>query len=296
MARRSSGSQLARRRLGTSLRRLREDANIRIDAAARELECSTAKISRLENGLGPAKLWDVRILLDLYGLRDAETRAQFEEWARDSKAVGWWESDADLTTDDVARYLAAETEAARVQIYTLGPLPSQLQTAEYARAHISALHPDWTPEDVERFTELRAARRAAVLDIDDPVTFDVIVDEGAVWRQVGSPDVHLDQLRWLAATLDESERKGRTDLTFRIRPFVAGPSRAVEALTIFHPRRPDLDPVLAHAEGAFGGSWAEGDTIDAFIAILAAEEQLALAPRESRQLLGAIIRALQTEG
>ena len=68
MAHRSPGSRAARHRLGTGLKRLREQANLRLDAAAHELECSIAKISRLENGLGPAKLWDVRILLDLYGL------------------------------------------------------------------------------------------------------------------------------------------------------------------------------------------------------------------------------------
>ena len=63
MADRSPGSRAARHRLGTGLKRLREQANLRLDAAAHELECSIAKISRLENGLGPAKLWDVRILL-----------------------------------------------------------------------------------------------------------------------------------------------------------------------------------------------------------------------------------------
>ncbi len=292
MARRSSGSQLARRRLGTSLRKLREDANIRIDAAARELECSTAKISRLENGLGPAKLWDVRILLNLYGVQDPDSREQLEHWARDSKAVGWWESDADLTTDDFSRYLAAETEAARVRIYCAPQLPSQLQTPAYARAHIAAIHPDWSSSDVDRFAELRGARRAALLQVDDPLTLDVIVDEGAVRRRVGSREIHAEQLRWLADTLDEFEAAGRTDLTFRIRPFTAGPNRAVGTFTIFEPQRPDLDPTIANTEDAFGESWAEGKEVEQLVALFAQLTDLALGQADSRALLRQILAAV----
>src|SRR3712207_1536118 len=117
MVRRSPGQRLARQRLGHGLRALRERANLRLDDAPRGLECSPAKISRLENGLGPAKLWDVRILLDLYEVRDDADRRRFEQWARETKVPGWWESDADLT-DEVERYLAVETAAARLLLYS----------------------------------------------------------------------------------------------------------------------------------------------------------------------------------
>lgn len=289
MARRSSGSQLARRRLGASLRKLREDANIRIDAAARELECSTAKISRLENGLGPAKLWDVRILLNLYRAEDPDTREQLEQWARNTKAAGWWESDADLTTDDFSRYLAAETEASRVRIYCTPQLPGQLQLPAYARAHIAALHPDWSQQDINRFTELRGNRRAALLQVDEPPELDVIVDEGAVRRRVGSPETYVEQLKWLTDMLDDFDARKRTDLTFRIRPFSAGPSRAIGTLTIFEPQQPDLDPVLAHSEDAFGDSWAEGKEADPLIALFAHLASLALNPADSRSLLREVL-------
>jgi hypothetical protein len=82
VADRSSGSAVVRRRLGRALRRLREDANIRIERPARVLECSTAKISRLENGLGPAKAVEVRALLDLYGIDDPEQRARLRRSRR----------------------------------------------------------------------------------------------------------------------------------------------------------------------------------------------------------------------
>ena len=206
MAERSPGSRAARHRLGTGLRKLREHANLRLEAAAEELECSIAKISRLENGLGPAKLWDVRILLDLYGVEDVSMRRQFEEWARNSKSTGWWEPDFDLTTDDVSRYLSTETDAARLRIFCAPWLPSQLQTADYARAHITAFHPDWPAHDVDRFVNLRIARREALLRANTATEMEVVVDEAAVRRRIGTPEVHFQALSWLISTLDEIDR------------------------------------------------------------------------------------------
>jgi transcriptional regulator with XRE-family HTH domain len=279
---RSPGSRAARHRLGTGLRKLREHANLRLEAAAEELECSIAKISRLENGLGPAKLWDVRILLDLYGVKDASLRRQFEEWARDTKSRGWWEPDADLTTDDVSRYLSTETDAARLRIFCAPWLPSQLQTADYARAHIAAFHPDWPAHDVDRFVNLRIARREALLRTDEAPEMEVVVDEAAVRRRIGTPEVHVEALSWLISTLDEINRR---TLTFRIVPFSAGPSRAVGAFTIFEPREPGLDSATAYSEDTFGERWMEAGELGPLNEIFAEVAGLALDPAPSRAML-----------
>jgi hypothetical protein len=271
------------------LKRFREHANLRLEAAAEELECSIAKISRLENGLGPAKLWDVRILLDLYGVKDAAARQQFEEWARDSKSTGWWEPDADLTTDDLSRYLSTETDAARLRIFCVPWLPSQLQTADYARAHITALHPDWPAHDVDRFVNLRIARQEALLRTDVAPEMEVVVDEAAVRRRIGTRRVHIAALSWLMSTLDELD--GRT-LTFRIVPFSAGPSRAVTTFTIFEPRQPKLDSATAHTEDTFGERWIEAGELDSLNEIFAEVAGLALDPSASRAMLEEILSTL----
>ncbi len=289
MAERSPGSRAARHRLGTGLRKLREHANLRLEAAAEELECSIAKISRLENGLGPAKLWDVRILLDLYGVEDVSMRRQFEEWARNSKSTGWWEPDSDLTSDDVSRYLSTETDAARLRIFCAPWLPSQLQTADYARAHITAFHPDWPAHDVDRFVNLRIARREALLRANTATEMEVVVDEAAVRRRIGTPQVHVQALSWLISTLDEIDRR---TLTFRIVPFSAGPSRAVGAFTIFEPREPRLDSATAYSEDTFGERWMEEGELDSLNEIFAEVAGLALDPVPSRAMLEDIRNSL----
>jgi Domain of unknown function (DUF5753)/Helix-turn-helix domain len=218
MTQRSPGAHVVRRRLGSGLRSSREKANIRIEAAARELECSPAKISRLENGLGPARLWDVRILLSLYGVEDPSVRRTYEDWARESKSTSWWESDADLTSDDNDRYFAAETEAARVRMYCTPVLPALLQTLDYANAHLRILFPDWTASDIERFAAMRHARQQPVLRLEDPLKFEAVVDEAAIRRRVGSPSVHVAQLTWLADLLDKLSVDHRREVIFRVVP------------------------------------------------------------------------------
>jgi hypothetical protein len=285
--RRSSGPTVVRRRLGTALRDLRETANIRIERAARELECSTAKISRLENGLGPAKNWEVRVLLDLYGVQDEATRRRFDSWATKTKSAGWWEQDADLTDEDEERYLAVETESVLLRMYCTPVLPTLLHTASYNFAHLRAFRPYFEPADVERFAKLRHSRQSELLDPDNPLRLVAVVDEGAVRRQVGSREIHAEQLAWLADLLDDIEAQRRDDIQFRVFPFTAGtPSHAMSAYSLFTPREADLDPVTAYVEDTYGGSWYEKfDDVAALEGLFERLLARSLSPQDSRALL-----------
>src|SRR5207247_10231932 len=61
-----------RRRLGAELRRLREDAGLTIDRVAEALECSQSKVSRLETGQVSATPRDVRDMLALSRVPEAQ--------------------------------------------------------------------------------------------------------------------------------------------------------------------------------------------------------------------------------
>jgi len=61
-----------RRRLGAELRRYREAAGLTIDNVADQLDCSASKISRLETGQTGASPRDVRDMLALYGVAQAD--------------------------------------------------------------------------------------------------------------------------------------------------------------------------------------------------------------------------------
>jgi hypothetical protein len=290
--RRRPGPHVVRRRLGAGLRALREQQNLRIESAARELECSPAKISRLENGIGPAKLWDVRILLALYGVTDEATRSQYEDWARDTKSTSWWESDSDLTSDDNDRFFAAETEAARISAYCTPVLPAQLQTLDYATAHLRALLPSWSLADIKRFAAVRHARQAPLLQVEEPLRFEAVVDEAALRRRVGSVEVHAAQLIWLADLLDELAARGRDHLTVRVVPFSAGPGRGLSPFFLFEPRNAALDPLSAYVEDTIGGLWLEADEVAPLRDIYDELVVMSIDPPGSRLLLREIIASL----
>lgn len=284
---RSAGSTVVRRRLGTALRELREQANVRIEAAARALECSTAKISRLEHGLGPAKALEVRALLDLYGELDPTRRARFEAWAAESKSTGWWEPEADVIDDDLDRYVAFETEAVRVRSYCTPVLPVILQSGDYALAHASSTHPELSEADVARLVGLRLQRQEALLDRGLDFTLEIVLDECGLRRVVGSPAILRRQMAWLADLVDEFDRDGRSDLSLRVLPFSAGLHRTVvSAFSIFTPREAEFDPLVANVEDTMGSSWYESSQdVARLIELFEGLSSLSLTSRESRDLL-----------
>jgi hypothetical protein len=297
MTERRSGQELARRRLGSALRRHRERANVRLEAAARELECSAAKISRLENGQGPAKLWEIRVLMDLYGVSGSPERRRMEGWARDSKEPGWWEEQiADLLPDlpdELNLFIAAETEASRLQCYSTPVLPTVLQTADYAAAHVRALQPHWTDSEVDRLVEVRQRQQESVVRTFDPVGLEVVLDEGALRRVVGGPKAHRAQLTWLADTLDAFAAQGRDTVRVRVLPFAAGvPGRAVGPFTIIEPRDPELDQPMVLIESTRSFYWADAAEVEPLRALFAELVGSALDLEPSRTLIREVIEGL----
>ena len=270
---------------------------MRLDAAARELECSAAKISRLENGHGPAKLWEIRVLMDLYGVTGSSERRRMENWARDTKAPGWWEEQiADLLPDlpdELNLFIAAESEASRLQCYSTPVLPTLLQTADYAAAHVRALQPHWTDSEIDRLVEVRQRQRESILRTSDPVRLDLILDEGALRRVVGGPEIHRAQLVWLADTLDTLAEQDRDTVRVWVLPFAAGvPGRAVGPFTIIEPRSPDLDQPMVLIESTRSFYWADATDVEPLRALFAELVTSALDLEPSRRLIGEVINGL----
>ncbi|MGH4022379.1 MAG: helix-turn-helix domain-containing protein, partial [Pseudonocardiaceae bacterium] len=94
------GPAIPRRRLGAELRTLREDAGLKIEDVASELECSVSKVSRLETGKGIPKIRDVRDLLDRYGVTEQQARDRLMRWTRQGQSQGWWTQYSDVLAQD----------------------------------------------------------------------------------------------------------------------------------------------------------------------------------------------------
>ena len=203
------------RRVGTELRRLREAAGVTTAQAAELLNCSPAKISRIENGIVSARVVDMRLLLDRYGDQDQEHRAYLERLARESNKRGWWQDYDDTIPPYYADFIGLETDASYIKTWEPTAVPGLLQTPEYARAVMLANPAMISPDKLDNFISIRRERQAR-LDQDTVVRLDVVIWEAALITTVGGDEVQRGQLSRLLELMD------RPNISVQVLPLEAG--------------------------------------------------------------------------
>ena len=214
-----------RRRLGAELRRLREAAGLTIDRVAEALECSQSKVSRIETGQVSATPRDVRDMLELYRVSDAQREAMVQI-AREARQQGWWQKFVDVP-DGVPAYVGLETAATSIDVYMALLVPALLQTPDYARAVIAAVRPDLPRSELDRRVELRL-RRQDLLGQERPPRMRVLLDDTVLRRPVGGPAVMAAQRRRLLADA------GRPAVTIQVLEVGAGAHAGMDGpFTIF---------------------------------------------------------------
>ena len=152
---------IRRKRLGSELRRLREQARLTCDDVGRRLDCSGTRISRIETGRISARPGDVREMLEVYGVTGDEA-GYLVQLARDARRKGWWQAYGPVIPPWFESYLSLESEAAGIRQFAPITLPGLAQTEDYARAQLAgaagsraAEGPPGTAGDLDRQVALR---------------------------------------------------------------------------------------------------------------------------------------------
>jgi transcriptional regulator with XRE-family HTH domain len=182
--------------LGARLRRLREDRGITRTRAALEIRSSESKISRLETGRSGFKPRDLADLLTLYGVVDGAERAVLLALGEQARTPGWWQPYHEIIPQWQEMFLGLEQSAHVIRCHESHMIPELLQTPDYAREAIALTHADEPDETIERRVELRM-RRARILERTAPPHLWVMIDEAALRRPFGGPEVMRGQLRHL---------------------------------------------------------------------------------------------------
>jgi transcriptional regulator with XRE-family HTH domain len=274
---------------------LREASGKTIEDAAAALECSSAKISRLETGKGVPKNRDVRDLLRLYGVDDDELAGRLFALATDGQSQGWWEDYKDLApepgTEYVGRYIALEQEASSILGYEGDLVHGLLQTAEYADALLAALAPDVPAEQRDRMVELRMKRQAILRGRAQlpPLNLRVVMGEAAILRPVGGPKIMQRQLQAIRELVDE--RPDNVEL--QVMPLSAGPHAGLGSpFSIVHFDDAN-DQDVVYIEGSQGGTFLERQPdVDRYAHLLEALRTQALSRGESLAAIDKQIAAL----
>jgi transcriptional regulator with XRE-family HTH domain len=206
------------RQLAAELRRLRDAATLTGEEAAARLGWSASKISRIETGQTAASPADLRRLLDLYDVLGT-ARERLELLGQSAGQRGWWDAYADTLGPEYTALIALEAEAESVRWYSPMLVPGLLQTEDYARDVVRSGLLIAPPGEIERRVQVKMTRQRA-LTKDGPLQLSVVLDEAAVLRQVGSPQVMRAQLAHL------TDMAARPNVTLQVLTLAAGPHPA----------------------------------------------------------------------
>ncbi|MEU6075084.1 helix-turn-helix transcriptional regulator [Micromonospora sp. NPDC047074] len=211
----ATGPTVLRMLLGAQLRRLRESSGVTREGAGWEIRASESKISRMELGRVGFKERDVADLLTLYGVAATEEREALLKLARDANSPGWWHRYGDVLPSWFQSYLGLEAAAVLIRSYEVQFVPGLLQTREYARAVVLLGHGRAAPGEIDRRVALRMQRQR-LLYRDRPPQLWAVVDEAALRRPIGGPEV----MRGQVAALIEATKS--PNIRLQVIPFAAG--------------------------------------------------------------------------
>ncbi|MFC4561317.1 helix-turn-helix domain-containing protein [Nocardiopsis mangrovi] len=181
------------------MRKLRQAAGLSQEEAAAVMGWNRSKIHRLEFGRNQKiKAADVLALCHIYQVPAAETDALAAQ-ARESGKRGWWHKYSDILPGP---YIELEAEATVIRDFEIALIPGLLQTPGYMKA-LFGRAAGATDEEVQRRLDVRLERQRILDRKEHPPRLWAIIDEGAIRRMVGGPEVMREQWQHL---IDVSRR------------------------------------------------------------------------------------------
>jgi transcriptional regulator with XRE-family HTH domain len=240
------------RRLGSELRKLRENAGYTIDQAAEHLECSPSRVSRIETGKSqPPKQREVRDLLELYGVGDNRARETLLQLAKEAAQPGWYNEFQDAFPPRFGSYIGLESEASSLRAFDNQLVHGLLQTVDYARAVLSTTLPGEAPTTIDRLLELRVARQQILGRKDLSFNLWAIMDENVLRRPIGGPQVMRGQI---ARLLDATEAP---NVNLQILPFNKGAHPGLDGPFFLLGFPEPADPDVVYVESQAGNAYLE---------------------------------------
>jgi transcriptional regulator with XRE-family HTH domain len=229
---------------------LRERAGLKREEAARVLRVAPATIRRMETAEVALKIPYLQLLLKAYGVPDDEAEL-FVQLAEEANKPGWWQRFHDILPGWFSMYVSLEGAAGLIRSYEPHFVPGLLQTEDYARGVLkSGAIGQTSPEDIERHVALRMQRQELLTRPDAP-RFWAVMDETALRRPVGSPEVMRAQIDKLL----EVTKLPR--VTLQVVPFDSGPHPGTYGpFVLFRFAMPEL-PDMVYSEYLTGAVYLD---------------------------------------
>jgi transcriptional regulator with XRE-family HTH domain len=188
-----------RRRLGRELRRIRDDAGLTLEAAARRLDRTASSLSKIERGVQGLRHGELLFMLDTYGVTDDILRQALITLRRDANKKGWWHQYRDTLSPALLDLIGLESDARSIRIFDTLRIPGLLQTEEYARATFRGGISPPSVDELEAQVSARLTRQEILARSARPRLW-AIISRAALHQRVGGPETMRGQLQRLIET------------------------------------------------------------------------------------------------
>ncbi|MFE9459025.1 helix-turn-helix transcriptional regulator [Streptomyces californicus] len=261
------------------------------DAAERLGLSGKPALSKIENGKQRVSNLGLTAFFSVYGVDSEETRAKVRAMAAlatSGKRTNLLAEYQDaIQTDSFEDYLHLEGMATAADVFFTQLIPGLLQTRKYATSIVQRSQVWSSKREVDRFVELRLARQAA-LDRESPLKLWSVLDESALRRVVGGPDVMREQLDWL---LEVTE--GREHVGIQVLPFDVGSHAGIDGA--FQLLGFEVGPPVAVVETKTTGLYLEEDVdVDRYRAAFDDLREQSLDAHRSRRFIQNLIKEMKT--
>ncbi|MFF9808956.1 Scr1 family TA system antitoxin-like transcriptional regulator [Streptomyces coeruleorubidus] len=194
--------------LGAELRHAREKAGLSQEELGQRLFVSGSFIGQLEAGTRRMQREYARLLDEVLGTQDF--------FQRNCGAAA-----KSKYPEHFAEAAEAEEQATAIREYAPLLIPGLLQSPAYARAVCRAYQPTAPEETIEKLVAARVERARILDDPTEPLLW-AVVDEAALRRVTGGPQVMAEGLRHIVGLA----RRGR--VMVQVLPFDAGAHAAMQ--------------------------------------------------------------------
>jgi transcriptional regulator with XRE-family HTH domain len=268
-----------KRRLAAELRRLRKESGLTREQVAQRIGCAPVTITRIETGQSGARVGEVSLMLEVYGIV-GEQREALLQVARDARKRGWWHPFSSTIPEWFQVYVGIEEEAASIRTYQSEVIPGLLQTSAYARATYLAEPTELSEEVIDRQVAVRIGRQKHLLEADDAPNMWIVLSEAALRRHVGGRATMREQLEHLV------EVSRLPTVTLQVLAFESGAHPAMQGGFMILGFPEPADPDVVYVEYRTGSLYLEKpNEVDSYTLMFDHLRAQALGRDESRALL-----------
>lgn len=272
-----SSPELLKVWISSNLRHLRDAAGYSRNDVQQRLGISRAQIGHLETAERLPSQPVLEILLTYYDVPERlDDFVRIVNAAR--KGRNWWDHLGNAVPRWFDLYLGLEGGAAEIATFETYLIPGLLQTPDYAEAVVRG-DPDLSDAEVQARVEVRTTRQRI---LDGTARLWALIDESALYRQRGKPQVMTGQLDHLI----EMSQRPRIDL--QVLPRDVGAHQAQQGAPFSVLRFPPdfRHPGVVHEDTLAGSRYLDDpDTVAIYDRAITRLQAIAASPEESRALL-----------